>query len=299
MGTVIDLLIEHESADLLLDEVVVRLKEYEQRFSANDPHSELMAVNRNAGIRPVAVHPQLFQLIAIGKQHSCSPDSNLNIAIGPLVQTWRIGFGDARVPTAEEIERLLELTDPHRLLLNEAEQSVYLSQPGMKIDLGALAKGYIADLVVAYLRSRGVESALVNLGGNVVGIGPAPHRERNYWKIGIQNPLLARNQYVAAMKIANQSVVTSGIYERSLESAGKTYHHILDPRTGYPVTTDVASLTVVSDQSLDGEIWTTRLYGKSSREILHCLEQVQGIEGLVITKEEEILYSKGLEEIIL
>lgn len=297
MGTVIDLLIEHESPDSILTEVVNRLKIYEQRFSANDPNSELMVINQNAGIRPVSVHPDLYQLIKIGKFHSCVPDSYLNIAIGPLVQTWRIGFHDAKVPLTREIKKLLEKTNPQNILLNDAEQSVCLTEKGMFIDLGSLAKGYIADLVIRYLKNEGVASALINLGGNVVGLGPSGNHEKKHWTIGIQNPLLNRNQYLTALKIANQSVVTSGIYERSLVNEGQTYHHILDPHTGYPITTDVASLTIQSNQSLDGEIWTTRLYGKSSDEIINELNELEGIEGLVITKNEQVMYSRGLEEV--
>ncbi|MBM6615863.1 FAD:protein FMN transferase [Desemzia sp. RIT804] len=299
MGTVIDLLIEHESADALLTEVSNRLKEYEHRFSANDPSSELMAINRNAGIQPVFVQSELYHLIKIGKFHSCAPDSHLNIAIGPLVQSWRIGFKDAKVPSGIEIDMLLEKTDPQNIILNDEEQTVYLTEKGMLIDLGCLAKGYIADLVNDYLKRMGVASGLINLGGNIVGLGPSPDHEKNYWKIGIQNPNLARKNYLTALKIANQSVVTSGVYERSLVSEGKTYHHILDPHTGYPTKTDVASLTIRSELSLEGEIWTTRLYGKSSDEVIKELNQLEGIDGLVVTKDGKIVYSNGLEEIMV
>lgn len=299
MGTVIDLLIEHDTADLILAELVRRLKIYEHRFSANSSDSELMEINKNAGVRPIVVHPELYQLIKVGKYHSCSPNSNLNIAIGPLVQTWRIGFTDAKVPSADEIDQLLKITDPQNIILNEEEQSVFLKQAGMLIDLGSLAKGYIADLIIHYLKGKGVTSALINLGGNIVGLGPFHNPKKDYWKIGIQNPTLSRNQYVTALRICNQSVVTSGIYERSLEKEGQTYHHILNPHTGYPVETDVASLTIQSKYSLDGEIWTTRLYGKSSAEILDCLNQLEGIDGLLITKSGQVLYSNGLEETMI
>lgn len=299
MGTVIDLMVQHESPDSVLDEMVARLKEYEHRFSANDASSELMAINKNAGIQPVAVHPDLYQLIKIGKQHSCSPNSNLNIAIGPLVQTWRIGFADAKVPATEEIQLLLRKTDPHKIVLNDTKQSVFLSEPGMLIDLGSLAKGFIADLLIDYLKRTGVSSALINLGGNVVVLGPAHSDENRDWKIGIRQPGSSRTQSMIALKVFNQSIVTSGIYERSLRNGEQTYHHILDPHTGYPIETDVASLTIVSEQSVDGEIWTTRLFGKTSEEIIHTLNQLDGIDGLIITKQEKILYSNALESKII
>ena len=221
MGTVIDVFVEHESPEQILTEVVNRIKEYEHRFSANAADSELIAINKNAGIKPVNVHPELYELIKIGKFHSCAPDSYLNIAIGPLVQTWRIGFSDAKVPSAEEIEQLLEKTDPLKIVLNDEDCSVFLKETGMFIDLGALAKGYITDRIADFLKSVNVSSALINLGGNIFGLGPSRHTGKPYWKIGIQNPMLPRNESMTVLNIKNQSVVTSGIYERFLKRMGK------------------------------------------------------------------------------
>lgn len=299
MGTVINLLVVHESADAVLDELTARLKVYEHRFSANDNSSELMQVNLSAGKKAITVHPELFHLIKVGKQHSISSNSNLNIAIGPLVQAWRIGFTDAKVPDEQQIQRLLQLTDPQKIILNEQERSVYLTEPGMLIDLGALAKGYIADLLVDYLKEAKVHSALLDLGGNIVAFGPADNHEDRLWRIGVRNPKANRETYEAVLNVRDQSVVTSGIYERALVKDGKTYHHILDPHTGYPMKTDTASLTIVSSQSIDGEIWTTRLFGKSSAAILQIVEQTPGIEALLITQDQRLLYSQGLTDKIM
>lgn len=295
MGTIIDLMVEHDFPDAILEEATKRLKIYEQRFSANDPSSELMQINHSAGKAPVVVHPELFELIKLGKYHSVAPDSRLNIAIGPLVQTWRIGFGDAKVPGDEEIQRLLHITDPNKILLSEPDRTVLLQEEGMSIDLGALAKGYIADLLTAYFKEAGVASALINLGGNVVVFGPSQRQEEPYWRIGIQNPSLPRAHYSAVLKLLDQSAVTSGIYERRLESKGRHYHHILDPKTGCPAETDVISLTIVSDASFDGEIWTTRLFGQSSEAILATLDRSETIEGILITQDGSLTCSKGLE----
>lgn len=294
MGTVIQLYLEHEFPEEIMAELIQRLKRYERRFSANDPDSELMAINKNAGIQAVSVHPELYKLIKIGKYHSCASDSHLNIAIGPLVQTWRIGFHDAKVPSADEIDNLLNKTNPEKIILDDVTHSVYLEEKGMFIDLGALAKGFIADLLVDYLKSVNVQTALINLGGNIFGLGPAIHHVKKHWKIGVQDPVLPRNHFVTVLQIVNESVVTSGIYERLLKYKGKTYHHILDPQTGYPISTDVASLTIRSKKSVEGEIWTTRLYGKMAEEIINYINQLDGIEGLVITKDKKILHSNHM-----
>lgn len=293
MGSTISISILHENADFLLDEVFSLLKIYENRFSANDDSSELMQVNHAAGKEPICVHPDLFELIELGKKHSLIPGSHLNITIGPLIQTWRIGFKDARVPSASEIEKVLSLTDPENIELDPTVRSVFLKQKGMKIDLGALAKGYIADKISYFLKEKDVTSALINLGGNILTIGQNQQNNR-LWRIGIQNPKLPRGNNLALLSIQDQSVVTSGIYERNLKANGKVYHHIFDRNTGYPIDNQLASLTIVSDKSVDGEIWTTRLFGDSPSSILEKVEQENGIEAFVITEDNQIFYSSGL-----
>ena len=213
MGTVIDVSIYHEEPEPLLDQVEALLHTYNKRFSANDDSSELMKINKAAGLHPVTVHPELFELISLGKWHSCQPGSHLNIAIGPLIQTWRIGFSDAKLPLPEEIRPLLDIINPNAILLSEENQSVFLKEKGMKIDLGALAKGYIADRIADFLKAEKVTSALINLGGNVLTFGPALHNPDQKWRIGIQNPKETRNTNLMVLAIRDQSVVTSGMNE--------------------------------------------------------------------------------------
>lgn len=297
MGTKIDLMVTvQENPEFVLDTIVELLKKYEHRFSANDDSSELMAINKQAGIAPVVVHPELFELIEIGKKHSLAENSLLNIAIGPLIQTWRIGFDDATVPSDAVIQELLMRTNPEDIELNQTNQSVFLTKKGMKIDLGALAKGFIADRIIDYLDEIKAQSALINLGGNLVTFGNAIKRDDLLWRIGIQNPIENRGQSQIILKVPQKSVVTSGIYERKLTHNGQTFHHIFHPKTGYPVETDLASLTIISDLSVDGEIWTTRLFGQKPTDILTEINNVPHIKGLLILQSGEILYSDGVEK---
>ena len=300
MGSHIDILIfDSVDAENILDDAVEMLKMYEHRFSANDDSSELMEVNHNAGIKAVKVHPDLLDLIKIGKVHSCAQNSFLNIAIGPIVQTWRIGFKDVKVPTKQEINNLLEITDPNQIILDEKDQSVFLKKKGMAINLGALAKGYIADLMIEYLKKRDVDSGLINLGGNVLTFGDAKHNQDLLWHIGIQNPAQIRGNHLFTIGIKNQSVVTSGIYERNYTENGKTYHHILNPKTGYPVETNVAGLSIISKKSVDGEIWTTRLFGKHVEDIMDEINSLPDIEGVVVTTEGKVYYTSGVLDKII
>ena len=293
MGASITLMIFHENAQQLLLQSEQLLHLYKNRFSANDADSELMEINLQAGKKAVQVHPELFELIALGKKHSIAANSHLNIAIGPLVQTWRIGFSDAKLPSEEEIQRLLKITNPEDIILDESKQEVYLSKVGMRIDLGALAKGYIADKLKEFLVEQGVQSGIIDLGGNILTIGENPTYQRP-WRIGIQNPLLDRGEHVAVIAVSDASVVTSGIYERQLVVDGKTYHHIFDRTTGYPMETEVASITIVAEKSVDCEIWTTRLFGQNPYDIIEEIEQQPGLEAFVITKNQKMMYTSGI-----
>lgn len=295
MGTTIHLMVVHPHAQLILSELEKKLYMYNQRFSANDERSELSQINLNAGIQPTRVHPELFELIALGKYHSVQPHSSLNIAIGPLIKLWRVGFKDARKPEEEEIHLVLSLIDPKLIELDEVKGTVYLPSRGMEIDLGALAKGYIADRLADYMKDQGVASGLINLGGNVLTVGPALNRPDYYWRIGIQDPTATRGQSVATVKIFNQSIVTSGIYERVLTIGNETFHHIFDSTTGHPIETDVASLTIIAQHSVDCEIWTTRLFGLDARDILEQIESMPLIEGVVVTKAGQLLMSRNVE----
>ncbi|MDH6363895.1 thiamine biosynthesis lipoprotein [Enterococcus sp. PF1-24] len=283
MGTVIQMWVQAEQPEVLLAKAEAQLVDYEKRFSANNPNSHLMHINQQAGQQPVQVEADLLELIKIGKAQSMAKDSFLNIAIGPLIQTWRIGFQDAKRPTEKQIQTALSRINVADILIDDTQKTVYLKKAGMAIDLGALAKGYFADKIIAYFQMQGATAGFIDLGGNVLTFGESPNQADGYWRVGVQNPFLPRGNYLTVLKVKNQSVVTSGIYERKFEFAGKTYHHIFDSQTGYPITTDVASLTIVSEHSLAGEIWTTRLYGQKSTEMIRSVEKLPGIEGLVVT----------------
>lgn len=296
MGTIIDIVVDSDTPHQHIKEVCHLLTVYKNRFSANDNDSELMIINHNAGIAPVTVHPDLFELIELGKTHSLLQPSNLDIAIGPLVQSWRIGFEDAKVPDKENIQKAIALANPEHIILNAAEKSVFLNRKGMKIDLGALAKGYIADKIMDYLKTENVSSAMINLGGNVLVYGNNPKREGGEWFIGIQHPQKKRGQNLGILRIKNKSVVTSGIYERYLKIGDKDYHHIFDCRTGYPIETEMASLTIIADKSVDCEIWTTRLFGLSLLKALATIQKTSGIEAIIITKDNRFAITDGLKQ---
>lgn len=299
MGTLIDLVVYHQNGEQLLKAAYHQLSQYAQRFTVNQPavnqpDSELMAINQNAGIAPIAVESDLFHLINVAKAVSKDRQNPFNIAIGPLVKLWRIGFRDARLPSAAEISARLALVDPDNIVLNEQERTVFLRQPGMEIDLGAIAKGYFADQVKQALVNAGVDHGFISLGGNVVTIGHSPTNANRAWNVGIQNPLAERGAIIRALPLNDASMVTSGINERYFDVNGQRYHHLLDAQTGMPIATDIASLTIISKHSVDGEIWSTAGFLSSADDALHYLCQQAFIEAVVVAKDGTVKMTDGL-----
>lgn len=296
MGTFIDVLIYHDDGEKLIKEIYHLLSQFSERFTVNQPESELMTINNNAGIAPVAVKRDLFQLIKAAKAISQAAVNPFNIAIGPLVKTWRIGFKDAKVPTQEEIAAKLSLVDPENIILDEQQQSVYLSKPEMEIDLGAIAKGYFADEIKKKLINHGVESGFISLGGNVQTIGYSPESDQQAWTVGIQDPLADRGSIIRAIPLKDASIVTSGINERFFHANGQLYHHLLDSYTGMPIATEIASITIISPHSVDGEIWSTAGFLAKVTDSIGYLNKQDNIEAVVISKNGSIHLTRGLSD---
>lgn len=298
-GTTIDIKISSTNSEEILENCINLLYKYNLLFSANDKNSKLMEINDNSSIKAIKVDRELFELIEIGKYHSLPENSNLNISIGPLVKAWSIGFNNPTIPSDSEIKELLSITDPNKIILNKKNKTVFLKDRGMEIDLGSIAKGYISDKIMEYIKSQNVQCALINMGGNVLTYGFPSHNIDGNWRIGIQNPKLKRGNHVMLLAVNNMSIVTSGVYERKFEKNGKLYHHILDPITGYPTKTNIQSISILSKKSVDCEIWTTRLFGKSEEEILKEVSQQNHIEAVIIKENEDVLISKGIKKYII
>ena len=259
LGTMIDLTIFGTDKEELLDAAFELIQHYEDLFTVNRDQSDLMNVNHAAGVRPAQVPDPVYQLTKLAILKS-QENFGFNAAIGPLVKLWHIGFDDARLPSQAEIDQRLQLIDPSEIALSDDDFSIFLRKKGMEIDLGGIAKGYIADRVRDLWRAHGVTSGIINLGGNLVMVGDAPHHPDGLWRVGVRHPMKQTGESVIQLATGPGSVVTSGIAERHLEIGGKSYHHIIDPRTGWPHDNDVASVTVLTDGSVDGEIETTRLF---------------------------------------
>ncbi|MBE6089223.1 MAG: FAD:protein FMN transferase [Clostridium beijerinckii] len=294
MGTKISLYIKGEAAEELAEKACSMLINYEEVFSANSDKSQLAMLKKTAPLAPQEVDAELYELIKIGKKHSLCENTYLNIAIGPLIKLWRIGFKEAHVPEKEAIAKVLELLKPENIQLDDEKKTVYFLKKGIEIDLGAIAKGYFADKIMELFKENGAVSAMVDMGGNVLVFGDSPSNGGD-WNVGIQNPFLSRGNAVALVKIKDQSVVTSGIYERVFEKDGRKYHHIFDSKTGYPIESNIASLTIIADKSLDCDIYTTKLFGLDAASIIHKVNRIKGMGAVVITVDGKLAHTDNLK----
>ena len=290
MGSPILLKLFEDKKDVA-GEVFNLIKHYEDIFTVNRDKSEVMDINHAAGTHPVAVSKPVFDLIKIAKQASTLPGSTFNVAIGPIIKLWKIGFNGKSVPPAQDIKNLLPMTRPEFIVLDEKQQTVFLSNFGMEIDLGGIAKGYIADRVRDFLlHEKKIKDGLINLGGNVYAMG-TPLGE---WSIGLKRPFAKPedpDDFIGIIQVTNKSVVTSGVYERYFEQDGKMYHHLINPSTGYPLDNELLSVTVISSESLDGDVWATLLYGYGLKRSYNAIKHRDDIEAIFITRNKEVFFT--------
>lgn len=258
LGTQVNLTTFGTKSDLAVNKAADLIKYFEDLLTVNRDNSEVMDVNHHAGKDFVQVSPSTYNLIKEAVIYS-RDNFGFDVAIGPLVKLWKIGFSGANKPSDQAIKEKMRLIDPNEIKLDDADQAVFLKDPNMELDLGGIAKGYIADRVRDLWRSLGVNSGIIDLGGNLLLVGDSLHTDKK-WIIGVQNPFDKRGVPLGSVKLPACSAVTTGIYERFLVVNGKKYHHVIDPRTGYPLQTDLASVTVFTRDSIVGEIEAKRLF---------------------------------------
>ena len=241
----------------ILDAVFLRLHELDAHLSVNRPGSELDAVSDAAGRSPVRVEDEVFAVITRGLRMAEISGGLFDPTVGPLMKVWKMNSENAQVPPAADLARARGLVNWRDVVMDAKAQTIYLRRPGMRLDAGGLLKGYAGEEVVRILTSHGVRSAMVDLGGNICAVGS--RADGAPWRIGIQNPDGPRGTPMGIVKVAGKSVVTSGIYEHYFVQNGKKYHHIMDPRTGYPVDNGLTQVTVISDSSFDADSYDTTL----------------------------------------
>ena len=283
----------------LLTECMNLCDKYEKIFSRTASDSELYQLNHRE-LTPVAgtedtfqVSDPLAELIRKGLYYSELSEGAFDIAIEPLTSLWDFTAEDPQVPEDRLIQKALTKCDYHNVSVSDNNE-VILKTEDTAIELGAIAKGYIADRLKDYLISQGVKSAIINLGGNVLCIGGKP--DDSSFKIGIQKPFADRSETIAVMDIKDKSVVSSGVYERCFEQDGTLYHHLLNPRTGYPYDNGLIAVTIISDESVDGDALSTTCFALGLEDGMKLAESLDNVQAFFVTSDYEIHYTKDFQK---
>lgn len=270
------------------------MKDIENKMSRTIETSDVAQINANAGKKAIHVSDETFYVIKTAKQYSEKSNGRFDVAIGSLVSLWNIGHEGAKVPPKAAIEENLKHIHYEKLVLDDAKKTIELTEEGMAVDLGAIAKGYAADRIAEYLLAHDFKSAIIDLGGNIFALGVKPNGDK--WTIGVQDPNEKRGNPIGNMKIDNQTVVTSGVYERFFVENGVHYHHILDSTTGYPVVNELNSVTIVTNRSIDADALSTTVFALGLDKGMKFIEQFPDTEALFITKEKKVYMSSGMKD---
>jgi len=261
---------------------------YENLLSRTRENSEIYRINQGS-LRHLST--ETAELLGIALSYSEASGGRLDPTIGAVSCLWDFHAQEPTLPDKQQISEALSRVDYHRVQLSGS--TVTLEQKDILLDLGAVAKGYIADGIKEYLVEQGVTSAVIDLGGNILCIGSRP--DGNPFQIGVRQPFTESDSILMEpLQIKDRSVVTSGIYERCFEVDGVLYHHLLDPDTGYPCDNELASVTIISDHSVDGDALSTACYLLGLEKGLSLVREQENVQAIFITKDNEIIYSEQM-----
>lgn len=275
----------------LLDAAQKRVSELDAELSAFRPESDIARLNSLSGIHRAELGEDAYRLLTFSHILSSRSEGAFDVTIRPLAELWGIGKKVNFVPAKRDISRARRLTGYKNLLLFPFGRAAYLKRAGQEIDLGGIAKGFAADAVRKLVAETGVPSALINIGGNVVTVGPRPDGEP--WRIGIQNPDAPAGEYLGVVEAEDRAVVTSGVGDRFFIKDGVRYHSVFDPRTGCPAQSGLLSVTVVAENSMEADALSTALFVLGLEDGLSLLNDFEA-EAIFVREDHSVFATKGL-----
>ena len=293
-GTIANFRLYGIQANKAIEETVQRLNEIDDKISVFKQDSEISRINFCSGELPQKVSKDTLKLIRNAVKYSEISEGTFDPTIRPLTALWQIGTENAHVPSKEKISENLRLVDYKSVIIDDKTGTVGLIKKGQSIDLGGIAKGYAADEAADIFKKHKIKNAIIDLGGNILVVGKKI--DGSQWRVGVQNPFRQRGTFIGVLSLEDKSVVTSGNYERYFEENGKRYHHIIDPKTGYPCESDIVSATIISDKSIDGDGLSTGIYILGVEKAMDLIEKMNGIDAILITKNKEVYVSSGVRE---
>ncbi len=295
LDTIVTIKIYGHNDASIIQEAFDRIRRLENILSVHIEGSDLWRLKENAGKRRISVSKDTITLLEHSLKVSEMSGGLFDVTSGPLINLWDIDPPEGHYPTNKEREEAISLINYKDIEIHKDNNRVYLKRLGMEANLGAIAKGYIADKVKEFLIKEGIESAIINLGGNVLLIGGKP--DGSDFSIGVQDPDSLRGEYLGLLNVSDKSVVSSGTYERYFIYKEKAYHHILNPFTGFPQENELKGVCVVSDSSTDGDAFSTTMFLMGKDEGMKMIENMEGMEIIFITRDNELYFSSGLKDI--
>lgn len=291
-GTAKDAADMSEEAEAAIDESFELCKDLESKLSRTREDSDISRINSAKG-EWTEVSAETVELIQKGMEYSHISDGDFDITVGGITKQWdfHAAEGEAKLPDEEALAEAVKHIN-YRNIAIEGNR-VKLTDPETELDLGGIAKGYIGDRMTELLESKGVVSAVINLGGNVICI--SGKTDEDDFVIGVEAPFSDRSEIIGKVRARDKTLVTSGIYERRIEVDGKTYHHILDTKTGWPVETDLDAVTLIADKghSADIDALSTTCLIKGSAAGMELIENTDGVEGVFVLSNGDIRTTAG------
>ncbi len=291
--TVIQITLYDPSKEALIDDCFTMAADYEKLLSPTVEGSDIRNINQAKGTA-VPVSEDTLALIEKGISYSRLSEGAFDITLGNLIGLWDISGNPGIVPSPEEIASALSHTGID--LISLQENQVTLADPEAGLDLGGIAKGFIADQMKEYLNQQGVTEGIINLGGNVLVLGPKS--DGSPYVIGIQKPFSGEGTSLLSVEITGGTVVSSGVYERYFQVGDTVYHHILDPASGYPYQNGLYSVTILCQSSADADALSTACFGLGLEEGLALVETLPDTEAVFITDTYQVVVSSGMGETI-
>ena len=294
LDTAITLKVYGSKRDEVLKKLEDKINELDDMLSTGKETSEVSRLNRGG---EAVLSPTMANLVKRSLDIYKKTDGLFDITIYPLMELWGFPTKNYRVPSEKEIEEKLKLVGSDKIDFNEETRKISFKNKGMEIDFGGIGKGYITDELVKILTDEKVESAIINLGGNVFGFRKKP--DGSLWNIAIRDPN-EPDKYMAAIRLEDSAVITSGGYERYFEENGIIYHHILDPRTGKPSESGLKSVSIISkDGTLADALSTSLFIMGEEKAIGYWKENGSNFDILLMTNDNRLLVSAGIKDKVI
>lgn len=290
LDTIISVTLYGENKQEKVQKITKEINRLERLFSVTIEDSDISRINKSSGSF-VKVSEETFSLIKYSKQFAQITNGCFDITIYPLVKLWGFTTKEYNVPNKKEIEKTIQLVDYKKIELNHEENSVKI-EDNMALDLGAVAKGYISQRISEILQDMGETSAIINLGGNVELLGGKTNGKP--WNIGVKYP--NETGHFAQIEVSDCAVITSGGYQRNFEKDGQIYHHIINPKTGFPADSKIISATVISEDSVMADAFSTALYVMGIDEAIEIYSKCNNLEFILLGEKDVVYITKGIEE---